>query len=225
MNRRSVLVTGASRGLGLVVADALDSDYEVQRFSSKDFDFRRPQDWNCVVPRCNIVIHCAGGGLGLRGPLIPAEAMHDLFMVNLGGALEINRMLLPYMQADGWGRIVHILSIASGEALGSVGYNTVKAALAGYVRSAGREFARDGVVVVGVAPGAFIAPENAMARLQGNAPDAYKDFLNNRLPRGVMGRAEELLPLIRLLISDDASMMAGTIIPVDAGEGRYYSMP
>ena len=197
-------------------------DYEVIPFTRKDCDFLKLQGQSFVVPEIDIIIHCAGGGLGLRGPYITAQQFNNLFMVNLAGGAEINRRALPYMQDKGWGRVVHVCSIASGEAVGSVGYNTIKAALAAYVRSLGRELAPFGVVVSGISPGAFEAPSNAMSRLQRTSPEAYEEYLTKRLPRGFMGKAEELIPLLRYLISDEASMMGGCVVPIDAGEGRYY---
>lgn len=227
-----VLLTGASKGLGLVLGEHLlrqGHELFAAGRSRPDldctfipFDFERPQEWNCALESVDAVVHCAGGGLGLRGPLITAESFYRLLMVNLGGQAEINRFVLPEMMYVKKGYIVHVCSIASGEAVGSVGYNTVKAALAAYVRSLGREMAPHNVVVTGIAPGGFIAPQNAMERLADANPHAYAKFIGERLPRGFMGKAEELLPLIDMLISPAASMMAGTVIPVDAGEGRYY---
>ena len=150
------------------------------------------------------------------------QELYALFMTNLGGAIEINRRFAPRMMAEKYGRIVHVCSIASGEAVGSVGYNTVKAALGAYIRSLGRELAPYGVVVTGVAPGGFQAPGNSMERLKEKNPEAYADFSKNRLPRGFMGKAEELLPLLKYLTSPDASMMGGCVVPIDAGEARYY---
>lgn len=221
---KKILITGASRGLGLVAVEAFRADgWEVFPFTRDDFDYLKPESWNSVVPEVDAVIHCAGGGLGLRGPLLTAKAMYELFQVNLGGAMEINRMILPHMMAKKYGRIVHVCSIASGEAVGSVGYNTVKHALWAYVRSLGREMAPFGVVVSGISPGGFLAPGNAMERLSADYPAIYEEFIKNRLPRGYMGEATELIPILRLLVSKEASMMGGSVIPVDAGEGRYYS--
>lgn len=222
----NVLITGASRGLGLIAADAFEKDgWEVFRFDSKRLDFlNMPAYWQHGIPEdLDAIIHCAGGGLGLRGPYLPAQDFYKLFMTNLGGAAEVNRIFAPVMQARRTGYIVHVCSIASGEAIGSVGYNTVKAALSAYVRSLGRTLAPYGVVVTGIAPGGFRAPGNAMERLEVNNPEAYEDFVSKRLPRGKMGEADEIVPLLKFLCSPAASMMAGSVVAIDAGEGHYYS--
>ena len=223
MSKR-ILITGASRGLGKVAVEAFRADgHEVFPFTRKDCDFLHLDQWDGALPHdLDAVIHCAGGGLGLRGPYIPAKSFYDLFQVNLGGAAELNRLVIPDMQARRKGNIVHVCSIASGEAIGSVGYNTVKAALAAYVRSLGRELAPFAVVVSGISPGGFSAPDNAMQRLRNDYPAVWQDFVSKRLPRGVMGQAEELIPLLKFLCSDEASMMGGCVVPIDAGEGHYY---
>ena len=61
-----------------------------------------------------------------------------------------------------------------------------------------------------------------MARLQEVNPNAYKAFINERLPRQIMGDASELIPMLVLLCSEGASMMGGCLVPMDAGEGRSY---
>ena len=208
-----LLITGATRGLGRVVANHF-RDEDLTLVSRNDTQFETEQD---------AVIHCAGGGLGLKAPLMSANALYTLFMANLGRQVEVNRQVLPKMMEKKKGYIVHVCSIASGEAVGSVGYNTMKAALAAYVRSLGREMAPHGVVISGISPGGFKCPDNAMDRLEKNNPQAYQDFIEKRLPRGHMGEAEELLPIIDFLISHKASMMGGSVIPIDAGEGHYYA--
>jgi len=61
-----------------------------------------------------------------------------------------------------------------------------------------------------------------MARLQEVNPEAYQKFIEERLPRKIMGDARELIPMLALLCSEDASMMGGCLVPIDAGEGRAY---
>src|SRR3989337_1745582 len=247
---KRIVVTGASRGLGSVSARALaehgahlvrlarsadkleeirDSLMHPERHLSIPLDLTDPQQLHegldkarSFLGEIDAVLHNVGGGLGLRDPLLTTDDLLKLFTLNLFVAVEINRIIGPEMIKRGSGNLVHIASIASAEATASVGYNTVKAALAAYVRSLGREMAGSGVVVTGILPGGFYAPENSWERLEAKSPDVVKKFIEERLPRKFLGRAEELIPMILLLCSDAASMMGGCLVPIDAGEGRYY---
>lgn len=252
IKNKRILITGASKGLGSVCAEALaghdaclvltarsEEKLEKVRKSCKcpgrhlgiAVDLTDLKGVNAVVSKAkrflggiDAVLHVVGGGLGLRDPLLNSGDLMKLFTLNVAVAAEINRLVLPGMMKMGSGNLVHVCSIASTEATGSVGYNTVKAALAGYVRSLGREIAGSGVVVTGILPGGFKAPENAWERLKDRKPEAVKKFIEERLPRGFLAGAEEIVPLILFLCSDSASMMGGCLVPIDAGEGRAYTI-
>ena len=216
-----LVITGASQGLGLVCCESF-KEHEVFRMSRNEVPNKIQFNWK-HWDSIDAVVHTSGGGMGLRNPLLHPGELYKLFRLNLGEAVEINRFVLPHMKEKHRGNIVHVCSIAAGEAVGSVGYNTVKAALGAYVRSIGREMAPYGVVVTGIAPGGFQSPQGAMERLERDNPQAYQKFVSERLPRGFMGKAGELMPLLRFLLSPEASMMGGCVVPIDAGEGRYYS--
>ena len=250
MQNKKILITGASQGLGAVAAQAFaergarlvliarsEDKLEQVRLSC-----RNPERHLCIavdllemnniedainkaqafLGNIDVVLHAAGGGLGLKDDFLKYEDFLKLFILNLGAAAEINRLIASEMKKRRSGYLVHIGSIASTEGVGSVGYNSVKAALAAYVRSLGRELNRFNVIATGILPGGFLAPGNAMARLQEFNPVAYKAFINERLPRQIMGDANELIPMLILLCSEGASMMGGCLVPMDAGEGRSY---
>ena len=120
------------------------------------------------------------------------------------------------------GRVIHVGSTSSQEATGSVAYNTVKASLAAYVRSLGRELAHTGVVVCGLLPGAFYAPGNSWRRLEANKPEVVEQFVESNLPRKKIAEAKEVVSLIQFLAGEGASMMSGCCVPIDAGEGKSY---
>lgn len=250
LENKKILITGASKGLGSICAKAL-ADYNVSlvlmartgkkldevRMSCKNpdkhlslpLDLTNKKELNEglikareFLGKIDVVLHVVGGGLGLKDPLLGSEDLLKLFTLNVGVAAEINRILLLEMMTRKSGNIVHVASIASSEATGSVGYNTVKAALAAYVRSLGREIAGSGVVVTGILPGGFYAPGNSWERHKAEKPEVVDKFVKERLPRGFLGKAEELIPIILLLCSDAASMMGGCLVPVDAGEGLSY---
>ena len=57
-------------------------------------------------------------------------------------------------------------------------------------------------------------------RLEATKPDVVKQFIEERLPRKFLGKAEELIPMIIFVCSDAGSMMGGCLVPIDAGEER-----
>ena len=252
LKNKKILITGASRGLGEVSARALADQEAILVLMARSKDklqeiknsLKHPEKHSVIdvdltdtealhqavdqtvkfLGEVDVVLHIAGGGLGLRDPLLSSEEFFKLFNLNIGAAVEINKIIVPQMIQRKTGNLVHVCSIASSEATGSVGYNTVKAALAAYVRTLGRELAGSGIVVTGILPGGFYAPGNSWERLEEKNPAAVKQFIEERLPRGFLGKGEELIPMIKLLCSDDASMMAGCLVPVDAGEGKGYQI-
>jgi 3-oxoacyl-[acyl-carrier protein] reductase len=90
------------------------------------------------------------------------------------------------------------------------------------VRSLGRELAESGVVVSGILPGAFYAPENSWERLKASKPEVVKEFIKKNLPRKRIAAVDEIMPLIFFLAGETASMMSGCCVPIDAGEGKSY---
>lgn len=247
---KRMLITGASQGLGAVCApyfaelgaklvliarnkekieEVRSRCHNPTQHRSFAIDLTHFRELSKVITAAKeflggieVVLHCAGGGLGLRDPLLSADDFEKLFALNFKQVLEINRLVVPEMIQQKKGNLVHVCSIASSEATGSVGYNTAKAALAAYVRSLGRELASQGIIVTGILPGGFIAPENSWVRFQNRDPEGVRKFIEERLPRGRLGTAEELLPLLAFLCSDAASMMGGCLVPIDAGEGKGY---
>ena len=247
---KKILLTGASKGLGCICAKAFAENGAQLLITARSIDLLEQLRQSLPNPDkhmvfaadltqpemiielieesenflggFDVIIHVAGGGLGLRDPLLTLEDSRRLYELNVGIAVGVNRLVIPKMIAKGAGNVVHVCSIASTEATGSVGYNTSKAALAAYVRSLGREIADTGVIVTGILPGAFLAPNNAFVRLRENNPEVYKNFVQERLPRKRIGQANEIIPLLLYLSSEAASMMSGCCVPIDAGEGMSF---
>ncbi len=244
-----VVITGASTGLGQVCASAFSEEGALLFLASRSLEkmeglkqsFSHPDDHiifsgdltdYSVVSTCaeailhkgvpDVIIHAMGGGLGLREPLLLSDELDLLFRTNLGSAAELNRLIIPSMVERKKGNVIHVGSITSTDAVGSVGYNSVKASVAAYIRTLGRSLASSGVIVTGVLPGGFLAPDNAMVRLRQSKPDIYEKLVNERYPRGKMGDASEIIPLMFFLSSSHAAMMAGCCVPIDGGEGLSY---
>ena len=247
---KRIIVTGASRGLGAMACRALaerDAKIAMLSRSTKEMNnlksrLKNPSNHISIkvnllknneiklaikkakkfLKQIDIVLHVAGGGFGLKEELIKDKDLKMLLQINIGAAAEINRLVVRSKTKRQFLKLVHVGSIASNEAVGSVGYNVAKSALAAYVRSLGRELYKNKVIVTGVLPGGFIAPGNAMERLRKKNIKDYKKFIKTRLPRTLMGSASEVLPMLLFLCSKHSSMMGGCLVPIDAGEGKTY---
>jgi len=244
---KTVLITGASRGLGADCAHYFGkkgarllliarSESEIQSIArqyanalplaadlgSLEAIAKLGKQIESSVDLVDVAIHCAGGGLGLKDPVLSGPQLNQLFQLNVTAGVEINKFIIPAMKKAQRGNILHIGSIASTDAVGSVGYNTCKAALAAYVRSLGKVLASDGIIVSGLLAGGFFSSGGAMDRLQKNNPAAYEDFLQKRIPRKKFGEFNEMIPLIEFLASPMAGMMCGCLVPMDGGEGSSY---
>ena len=247
---KSILVTGASKGLGAMTCYSLAqkgaklamlsrSIKEMNNLKkklknpSKHISIRADFNKNIEIKQAvakakkflkkiDIVIHIAGGGFGFKDPLIENKELNTLLQINLYAAAEINNSVVKNKLKNHTLKLIHVGSIASSEAVGSVGYNVAKAALSSYVRSLGRELYKQNVIVTGILPGGFIAKNNAMDRFKKKNLLEYKKFIKDRLPRKVMGNAKEVIPMLLFLCSKHSSMMGGCMVPIDAGEGKSY---
>ena len=247
---KKIIIIGASKGLGQAAAIWFSKlNYKIALLSRSHSNLEKVRK-KCKDPRMHIsleidlldistieqtikkatkflngvdvVLHAAGGGMGLKESLISSKNFQKLLNLNILSAVEINRLIIPKMKKNKKGNIIHIGSIASYESVGSVGYNSAKAAISAYVRTLGKELSAHNIIMTGVLPGGFMGPQNAMYRLKTKNKKIYNDFIKNRLPRKKMGTTNEIMPMIEFLASSNAGMMCGCLIPMDGAEGKSY---
>ena len=162
----------------------------------------------------DIIVHVLGGSQGLTDTLLPSSDWAKVWRLNLGIAHDINRVFIPMMQRNKWGRIIHISSHAAAGAVGYCPYATAKAALNGYVRSVAKEFSKDGIILCAVSPGVIHTPGRYFASLNSRQQEEY---FNQYLPIHRFGRAEEVARAVVFLASQHSSYMAGSILTIDGG--------
>lgn len=170
----------------------------------------------------DIVVHNLGGTLNIKDPFCPVKDWRKMYRLNFEVAVELNRMLIPLMQRQRWGRVIHISSIAGMENQGPVTYCAMKAALTAYTRSFGGVVAPDGVVVSTVLPGAVFTEKGYWDLTSRQNPKHVKKFLKERQRIGRFGTTQEIADFVTFLCSPIASFNTGSIIPIDGGQGRGY---
>jgi 3-oxoacyl-[acyl-carrier protein] reductase len=242
--RRHVIVTGGSRGLGAAMIEGLLADgYRVSTCSRKKTpnverlaahpEYAARFFWAaCEVGEADQVdtfirsaVEAAGddgvwglvnnAGVAQAGILMsfPNVESERIIKINLLGSIQAARAVSPYLvNADKGGRIINISSI-----IGSRGYNGMsaysasKAGMDGFTRALARELGRRQVTVNSVGPG-YVKTE-----MSSTLNNSQLTQIVNRTPLGRLASEEDVLGLVRFLLSDAAAMITGQVILVDGG--------
>lgn len=240
--RQVALVTGASRGIGRAVAMELGrAGYAVciNYLNSEDAarqaaEALRAGGSDAVAIRADVADGTAVAEMVRRtekelGPVtllvnnagvagqaqfqdITDEMWDRYLAVNLGGARNTIRAVLPHMLSEKRGAIVNISSIwglrgASCE----VAYACTKAAIIALTRSLAMELAPSGIRVNCVAPGVI---DTDMVQVLGR--ETLRD-LAEQTPLGRLGRPEDIAHAVAFLASDKASFITGQVLGADGG--------
>ncbi len=140
------------------------------------------------------------------------EEWEQVIAVNLSGVYRCTRAAVDVMLAQGAGSIVNISSIVGLYGnFGQTNYAAAKAGVIGMTRTWARELARKGLRANAVCPGFVETPILAAM------PHKVLDRIVGRIPAGRMGRPEEIANVVAFLASDEASYVNGAVIEVSGG--------
>lgn len=239
---RTAIVTGASRGIGLAVAESLagagadivgvsaslgDGDSPVRRVVEShgrsfhgiaaDFSDRGAVTAlaaELVTLDADVLVN--NGGTIRRAPAAQYsdEDWDHVIDVNLRSQFVLSREVGRGFLDRGTGRIIFMASMLSFQGGISVpAYTASKSAIAGLTKALANEWAGSGVNVNAIAPG-YIATDNTSA-LRAD-PDRDRSILT-RIPAGRWGAAEDIGGAAVFLSSRAADYVNGIVLPVDGG--------
>jgi len=151
---------------------------------------------------------------------LETDVWERLVAINFSGYTYMGKYVLAQMKAQGSGVVVNIASAQGHRTAREVpAYGPVKAGNLMQARQWGVEYARDGIRVVSVSPGAIDTPMvRASLEEQGG-----ETALANRHPQGRLGRPAEIAQAVLWLSSPDASFVTATDLEVDGGLGAFAS--
>lgn len=243
LDGRVALVTGASRGLGEVIASALaeagaslallargDRVHEVARTLSAEHGVTC-RAWQCDVGDVDAVqetvagaiAECGGlhivvnnAGINIRGPIeeLSLEQFRQVQDANVTSMWLVCRAAAAHLKAQGYGRVVNIGSLLSILGMAErTPYAVSKGGVLALTRVLALEWAPAGITVNCIIPGVF-ATEMNRAQLQ----DAeIRAGVAAKVPLGRWGDPAELAAMALYLASDAASYVTGAALTVDGG--------
>ena len=164
--------------------------------------------------KVDILVNSAGRTKRAPTLDLSEEDWDAILETNLTGTLRAAQVFGRHMLQRGYGRIIHIASIASFVSLYEVAaYAASKAAVASLTKSLALEWGPRGVCVNAIAPGVFPTELNR-SLLEGT--ERGREFLT-RIPMQRFGDVGELCGAAIFLASDSASYVTGEILVVDGG--------
>jgi 3-oxoacyl-[acyl-carrier protein] reductase len=239
--RRSVLVTGGSRGLGAAIVQSfLDCGDRVAtcsrtatpateawiggpgvegRFHHELVDLSDQDACESFVAG---VIERFGGidvlvnnaGVAREGvlALVRADDVDAVVDLNLKATIQLTRLVVRRMLPRGSGRVINISSVVGLSGYRGLSvYSATKAALDGFTRALARELGGRGITVNSVAPG-YMRTEMSHGLDEGQLEQIVR-----RTPAGRLGEPEDVAAAVRFLTSPEAAFITGHVLVVDGG--------
>ena len=226
---KSILITGVSSGIGRAQAELfLEKGYVVYGVDKStkpdligDFHFLQLDligDLDSlydVIPRVDVLCNTAGILDNYKPLLDVSDSDFDrIFQTNFFATIKLTRHYLSKMVAEKSGIIINMCSIASFLAGGGgAAYTSSKHALAGLTRQLALDYAKDGIQVFGIAPGAV---KTAMTQSDFE-PGGLAEWVTSETPIGRWTEPEEIAELTGFLASGKAQSMQGEIVKIDGG--------
>ena len=243
MSGQVAVITGGAQGIGHAVARRLhaagatvalwDRDGDLAMQAAADFGARAEgraldvtdygaveaaaQDTAARLGRIDMLV-CSAGIAGSNAPVVryPVEEFHQIVDINLNGIFHSCRAVLPVMQAQGYGRVVNIASVAGKEGNPNAGaYSASKAGVIALTKTLGKEHADVDIAVNCVTPAA------ARTRIFNQMSEEHIAFMLSKIPRGRFLEVDEAAAMIAWLCSAENSFTTGATFDLSGGRATY----
>jgi NAD(P)-dependent dehydrogenase (short-subunit alcohol dehydrogenase family) len=238
--RQNIVVTGAASGLGSAICTRfaqLDASVhgidihktqleEMKAVLGKNFlpvlcDVTNWEEVSAIFQQfhpVDVLVNSAGitGQTNIKSYEADPAEVERVFRVNFFGSYHTSRAVLPKMVARGYGRLLHIASIAGKEGnAGMFAYSASKAAVIGMTKVQGKEVAGTGVTVNALAPAVIQTP------MVDALPEQQVKYMTDKIPMGRCCTLEELVAIVEFIVSPACSFTTGFTFDLTGGRATY----
>jgi len=234
------LVSGASRGIGLAIAKALQREgcrvaaiartrpaidgmhgIAADMTIAADVD-RAIAETVDALGGIDVVICNVGKSFARDAHDMTDDDLQHSLDLNLWSSARVAQRAVPHLRARGGGSITMIASIWGREAGGAPGYNIAKAGVVAMAKALARDYAADRIRVNSIAPGSILFEGGGWARRQAADPEGIAQFVARELLWGRFGTVEEVADAVAFIASPRASWVTGACLAVDGAQARGF---
>jgi NAD(P)-dependent dehydrogenase (short-subunit alcohol dehydrogenase family) len=238
--RQNIVITGAASGLGRAICTRFARlDAAVRGIDINDGQLEEMKtvlgenflpaicdvaNWPEVIhmfeqfPPIDVLVNCAGitGLTNLNSDETDPADVERVFRINFFGSYHTSKAVLPQMVRRGYGRVLHIASIAGKEGnAGMIAYSASKAAVIGMTKVQGKEVAGTGVTVNALAPAVIQTP------MIDALPKQQVKYMTDKIPMGRCASLNELVAMVEFIVSPDCSFTTGFTFDLSGGRATY----
>lgn len=172
---------------------------------------------NATLGRIDILVASAGiTGATVPVPEFPIDSWRRVIDINLNGVFYCCRAVVPFMLANGYGRIVNVASVAGKEGNPNASaYSASKAGVIGFTKSLGKELAGKGVIANSLTPATFESP------ILEQLPQSQVDYMRSKIPMGRLGEVEESAAMVCFMASEECSFTTASTFDTSGGRTTY----
>lgn len=218
MNKKTVFITGAARGIGKAIYQKLKSEkYKIIAPTRDELDLNdNVSIYQYIETHKNLKIDILINNAGINFPTwideLTDENINQHIQTNLAAPIKLIGAFVPNMKKNKWGRIINISSIFGIVARGKqTMYSATKHAINGVTKALALELGPYNILVNSVCPG--FTNTDLVKR---NTPEKNA-LIAKDIPLGRFAEPKEIAELVSFLISDKNTYINGQCLVIDGG--------
>lgn len=244
-NKRVVLVTGATGGLGTAMCKKLYEDgytvvgnyhneqkalnwreklnaegYQIATYYADVADYdscgQMIEKITTDIGPVEVLVNNAGITRDGAFRKMSYDNWKAVLSTNLDSVFNCTRHVINGMIDRNWGRVINISSVNGQRGqFGQANYSAAKAGMHGFTKTLAMEVANKGITVNTISPG-YIGTDMVMA-----VKEEIRNQIIAQIPLGRLGGTEEVAHLVSFLASDKASFITGANLSINGGQHVY----